>query len=192
MALGTLYYYPNSPRSSWLLPLAKYLQLEIQAKSPTEAIEFPSLFMLKKAPAFISENGFKLTEMVAIALYFVQISGKKEFAGVTDEEKASQVKWLSFLNSDFLSSAYSVHTANSDEEKLKFLEKVKLNLAFVDEQLSRTKFLGGDSPLVSDMYAYKMLASMKAFGLPVENPANVERFYEAFKQHPLGELMDSI
>ncbi|GAV30447.1 hypothetical protein PMKS-003961 [Pichia membranifaciens] len=190
MVLGTLYYYPAFPRSGWLVPLAKYLQLEITAKSSAESAEFSSLFMLKRTPAFISENGFKLTEMIAIALYFVQKSDKKEFAGVTDEEKALQVKWLSFFNSDVITSAFALARASTEEEKLKSSAKLEANLAFVDDQLSKTKFLSGETPLVSDMFAYVLFTVMKDYNLKIENSPNIDRYIDELKVHPLGKLVD--
>lgn len=190
MALGTLYYNPSFPRGSWLVPLAKYLQLEITTKNSAESAEFPSLFMLKKTPAFISENGFKLTEMIAIALYFVQKSDKKEFAGVTDEEKAIQVKWLSFFNSDVITSAFALVRASTEEEKLRCSAKFEANLALVDDQLSKTKFLSGETPLVSDMFAYVLFTALKDYNLRIENSPNIDRYFDELKEDPLGKLVD--
>lgn len=70
MSVGTIYYYPKSPRGQILLALSKSLKIDIKfvdAKVASE--EFAELFPLKKTPAFVGANGYKLTESCAIAEY---------------------------------------------------------------------------------------------------------------------------
>lgn len=189
MPFGTLYYKPLSPRSSWLIALAKYLGIEIDCKDVSNSPEFPSLFPLRRVPAFVTEKGFRLTEMIAIAFYFTQKAGKKEFFGITDEEKASNLRWVSFINSDLSNSAFALHTASTDEEKFKAFENFKSNMTFIDNQLSETKFLNGETPLLSDMYACCIFSAMEGYKIELNEFANIARYLAEIKSHQIGKIL---
>ncbi|ODV64372.1 putative translation elongation factor 1-gamma [Ascoidea rubescens DSM 1968] len=103
MSQGTLYYSEKTPRGSFPKALIDYLKIDVAAKT-TDAPEFAANFPLKKIPAFIGPKGFKLTEVIAIILYFVSLSDPKSpLLGKNSQEYCQIIRWLSFINSDVIS-----------------------------------------------------------------------------------------
>ena len=72
MSQGILYVLKLSPRSSILTDLIKYYKLDIEISTDTESESFIEKFPLRKTPTFIGNDGFQLTETIAIGIYFYQ------------------------------------------------------------------------------------------------------------------------
>lgn len=187
MSFGTIYNYPASPRSNWMKALADYLELDVKTVIAAESPDFAELFPLKKCPAFLSSDGFKLSEMIAIIMYFVSNSkSRNDFAGLTDKEKALNLKWLSFINSDGINAAVVVFKAQSDEEKQKGVEAIMNNAKYIDNELAKTKYLASNEKIfVADIFAYKFLSTLPMFGIDFASYPNISAFLTNVSTHPI-------
>jgi glutathione S-transferase len=183
MSFATVYLYSQSPRVSWISDLGKYVGLEIESVSAAETANFAEIFPLKKVPALVTADGFKLTESIAIYLYIVAKSSKPEFAGVTEEEKANNLRWLSFFNSDVINAAMGMFMGKTDEAKEESKEKTLVILKYLDEYLKNypTKFLSSNEILVGDIFVNKLL-QMIPF---VSEFENIAAYMDAVKEHPI-------
>lgn len=187
MSFGTIYDYPFSPRSNWMKSLAEYLELDVKTVIAAETADFAELFPLKKCPAFISSDGFKLTEMIAIIFYFVSNSkSKNDFAGLTDKEKALNLKWLSFINSDVINAAVVVLKAQSEEEKQKGIDLITNYSKYIDNELANTKYFASNEKIfVVDIFAYKFLSRLPMFGFDLALYPNISAFLTNVSTHPI-------
>ncbi|QLL34193.1 hypothetical protein HG536_0G00500 [Torulaspora globosa] len=108
MSVGTLYAC-RSPRVRLVKALIKYLKLDIEIVNAAESAQFAELFPLKKMPAFVDAKGYKLTETIAIAYYFVSLASdekaKTTLLGGSAKEKADILRWASVANQE-VSSAF--------------------------------------------------------------------------------------
>jgi elongation factor 1-gamma len=187
MSFGTIYDYPFSPRSNWISSLAKYLELDVKTVIAAETADFAKLFPLKKCPAFISSDGFKLTEMIAIIIYFISNSkSKKDFAGSTDKEKALNLRWLSFINSDYINAASIVLKAQSDEEKQKGIEAITNYSKYIDNELANTKYFASNENIFAvDVFAYQVFSCLPRFGIDLASYPNISSFLTNVSTHPI-------
>ncbi|QLL34768.1 hypothetical protein HG536_0H01430 [Torulaspora globosa] len=104
--------YSNFRIRSWVpRALVRYLGLDVQVVNPycEEAEkEFAQHFPLKKLPAFLGPNGFKLTEQIAINHYLINSSKdekiKAQLLGAPADIKtqAEILRWESLANSDLI------------------------------------------------------------------------------------------
>lgn len=184
MSIGTLYYSPLSPRSNWFGTLCKYLEFDIELKEGSTVENFSELFPLNKMPAFVAADGFKLTETVAIAQYLVKNSSKPEFEGKTLKEQTLNLKWLSYINSDFFNSAYALYKAETDEQKSTALSGFQKNLKYVDDNLSKSKYLVGENATVCDVFTYNLFSVFSHFGIKYDDFDNIARWYGEMAKHP--------
>lgn len=177
MIIATAYITPRSPRSSWFPELVKYLELEITFITKDE------VFPLRKTPAIVTAGGFKLTETLAIITYLVEVSSKPEFEGVTEEERALNLRWLSFFNTDVMQAFYSVNHANTEKARLDSMAKVLHLTGNVESCLQEgcTKFLSSNVVLVSDIFIYHILIHIPIL---TQFPL-VNRYFEAVQLHPI-------
>ena len=183
MVFATAYINARSPRTNWITELGKYVGLEIESVATSEVPNYAELFPLKKIPALITADGFKLTEAIAIYLYIVAKSSKPEFAGVTEEEKADNLRWLSFFNSDFIASVVPMF---GDDEAAKAESKIKATslIKYVDEYLKSapTKFLSSNEILVGDVFVYKLLSNFPFY----KEFERITEYMDAVKTHPIN------
>ncbi|CUS24876.1 LAQU0S21e00452g1_1 [Lachancea quebecensis] len=104
MSQGTLYV--NSLARGYLpSALVKYLGLDITiVDTEKDTDSFLKQFPMGKIPAFVGPEGMKLTEVMAVAYYLVNLKGdediKKVLCGATLEEEAQIMRVLSFTNSE--------------------------------------------------------------------------------------------
>lgn len=107
MSQGTLYV-NTLPRGILPKALIKALNLDITVADADTSEEFAKYFPLKKVPAFVGPNGAKLTEVIAITYYFINLSEDEEIKstllGADIEEQAQVLRWMSFSNSDLVSA----------------------------------------------------------------------------------------
>ncbi|KAG7881572.1 hypothetical protein KL905_000944 [Ogataea polymorpha] len=156
---GVIFCLPGSPRSSIFPQLIKYTGLDIEVKNPSDAC-FAENFPLKKCPAYKQNDGFKLTETLAILKYLVdQVPGKYNWFGKTKQDEAKVWQWLSFINSEYVNAlcdwalpAFGIIPYDKDkiDRGLAVLEKLT---SLLEDQLQKTKYLVGDEATLADIYA---------------------------------------
>lgn len=188
MTFATVYCYPASSRSNWLSDLGDYVGLKIESKLKQETANYKEIFPLDKAPALITPSGFKLTETIAIYTYIVDKSNKKEFLGVTEEEKANNLKWLSFINSDFVGAIYPLiyfpESLNIEEQNA----KISRFLKFIENELKikTTKYLSSDEILISDIFTAKtFFDEVVRAGVDLSPYPEIVKYMESVRPHPL-------
>lgn len=190
MSLGTLYYNPPYARSNWLLELAEYLGVSLEGKVAPESPEFPELFPLQKTPAFISPSGFKLTESLAIVYYMIHKSTKPDFAGVTDEERATNWRWYSFITADMTILVTAVLLAKTEQDKQEAITKIKQLLKYFDDSVSNSKYLTGSTIYVCDIFAKCYFMMLKDLVMDYDEYSNITRYLDDVSMHPIfAEIM---
>jgi elongation factor 1-gamma len=183
---GTVYYLPRSPRTNWLGHLIKALKLDIEFVDQTNNKEFEKEFPLKKGPAFIDADGFKLTEVISIAEYLISISDNSDLKGKNLKDAAQVLRWLSYVNQDLLKSWAAVGKPNNftEEEKAVAVSALEFQFKYIDNELSTRKYLALDGYItVADEYLfawYKIFASTVG-GINSENYPHIYKWYETIK-----------
>ncbi|TID29480.1 hypothetical protein CANINC_001935 [Pichia inconspicua] len=146
MVSGTLYVMSISPRSSWLPALAEFCGHNIKVVEHTDDPNFKSLFPLGKTPAFIADDGEKVTEILAIVEYFIINSPdetKAGFAGKSNKEKVQHLRWMSYINSDFITPLVKMAFSSDDNTKAEGRTQFADQASYIDTILAegKTSFL---------------------------------------------------
>ncbi|KAI5803214.1 hypothetical protein EDC01DRAFT_628006 [Geopyxis carbonaria] len=107
MSFGKIYSYPNNPRTTALLAVAKEngLDVEFVHEEPAKGVSegYLKLNPLGKVPTFEGADGFVVSECIAIAIYLTAQNEKTTLLGKTKQEYASILRWMSFANTEVLS-----------------------------------------------------------------------------------------
>ncbi|GMM30917.1 hypothetical protein DAMA08_036620 [Martiniozyma asiatica (nom. inval.)] len=176
MSQGTLYIFSKSPRSNWLGQLVSELELDISVEG-IENDKFAANFPLKKAPAFIDNSGWKLTETIAIIQYLISLKESSSLAGNSTKEKAQVLKWLSLFNHDFIDAAVEIlFFAKTDADKKLWIEKGTAILSYADAFLKYSKLLAADSITIADIFVYKVIISISPLVGGIEPFKNINRW----------------
>ncbi|KAG5518954.1 hypothetical protein PMAC_002485 [Pneumocystis sp. 'macacae'] len=125
-----------------------------------------------KIPGFIGQDGFKLSEANAISIYFASQNERTTLLGRTKKEYSSIVQWMSFSNTDLLTSLanwvlplvgrspYNKKAVESSQAETERLCK------YVDDFLETKTFLVGERLTLADivMAAHLIPGFSKVFG----------------------------
>lgn len=168
MSQGILYVLKLSPRSSILTDLIKYYKLDIEISTDTELESFIEKFPLRKTPTFIGNDGFQLTETIAIGIYFLSMITNHDLLGDNDQEFASIIRFLSMLNQEgamswvgafFRLSGRLPYNKEIIDENLITLDIIG---QILDKRLANDRISGY---LVGDKISYADLYGVKLFGI---------------------------
>lgn len=137
--------------------LAKYLGLNIEFVNKEEVENYSKKFPLHHAPTLENSSGFKLTETIAIIQYLISKSNNPELLGTTDEEKALNMKWESYVNSDFFTACIGYIFSKTENERKKHFTEVTAGFNYITSQLMKTKYLTGNNLLACDILGAEIL-----------------------------------
>jgi len=105
MPFGTLFTSIDNPRSIAIKAVAKAnnLDLNIVIREPGKpTAEHLKAHPLGKIPAFLGDDGFAVSESIAVAIYITSQNEKTTLLGKTKQDYASILKWMSFFNSEIV------------------------------------------------------------------------------------------
>lgn len=167
MAFGKLFTYENNPRSTAIAVVAKANGIDLE--SVTSDASKPSAEHLKasplgKIPAFLGEDGYPLSECIAIAIYVTSQNEKTTLLGKTKQDYASILRWMSYFNHEVLPPLggwYSPLLGNAPYNKKAVEDSSKVALkavAAVEEHLTHNTYLVGERITLADLFAAGILA----------------------------------
>lgn len=175
MSIGTLYVLLRASRPYSIL--INQLGLDIEVANCENDQTFVRNFSLKKTPAFLGADGFKLTETIAILEYLVSLVPDAKLGGKSDKEKAQITRWLSFFHQDVYTAAANIRSISKTDEEVKSNTQYLIFLfKYIDSQLANQKYFVNDSHVtIADIYAYIGLERNLSLIKGVEFP-NIARF----------------
>jgi elongation factor 1-gamma len=191
------WFFQNNCRSTAIRAVAKANDIElniVEAEKGNATVEHLKANGLGKIPAFIGEDGFALSECIAIAIYITSQNEKTTLLGKTKQDYASILKWMSFFNSEVLPSLIAWFgplkgDAPYNKKNVDDASKASLKaFSVVEEHLIRNTFLVGERITLADLFA----AGIAVRGFQYffdkqwreENPA-VTRWFETVRAQPI-------
>ncbi|KAL0631737.1 elongation factor EF-1 gamma subunit [Maublancomyces gigas] len=198
MPFGKIYTYPNNPRTTVLLAVAKAngLELEIVAEEPSKGVspEYLKINPLGKVPTFQGEDGFILSECIAIAIYLAAQNEKTTLLGKTKQDYAQILRWMSFANSELLSSlgGWFLPLIGREPYNKKNVDiaqaKSYKTLAVLEKHLLNQTYLVGERLTLADLFATSVITRGFTFVLGKEfreTHPNVTRWYTLIYSLPI-------
>jgi elongation factor 1-gamma len=162
MAFGTLFTTGDNPRSTAIKVVAKANNVDltiVEADTTNPTVEHLKAHPLGKIPAFLGEDGFALSECIAVAIYITSQNEKTTLLGKTKQDYASILKWMSYFNTEIVPVLGSwfrplvgkdpYNKKSVDEASKRALKNVKV----VDDYLVRHTYLVGDRITLADIFA---------------------------------------
>lgn len=175
MSAGTLYIMLRASRPYSILIQQLGLDIEVvdYEKDPTFVENFP----LKKTPAFLGADGFKLTETIAVLEYLVTLVPDTNLGGKGDKEKAQVTRWLSFIRQDIYAAAANIRFRSKTDEEVKTnTEYFNFLFQYIDSELATKKYFVNDFYVtIADVFAYISLDRNLSLATGAEYP-NIARF----------------
>ncbi|KRX08888.1 Thioredoxin-like fold [Pseudocohnilembus persalinus] len=150
-------------------------------------MDYPNL------PYIIDNDGYKLSESVAILNYIPERFGRKDMLGKTLQDRGT-VQQLLGLTSDFRTIVRNIYFKENWKDILESeLEKPRQQLKIFDKILSKQKWLVGDYLTIVDFFFYEYFLCYKNL---VQQDGdlykNIDRFIEDFSKIPqINKFMKS-
>ncbi|UNI19099.1 elongation factor EF-1 gamma subunit [Purpureocillium takamizusanense] len=197
MGFGTLFTSADNPRSTAIKAVAKANGLDlkiVEADTTKPSIEHLKAHGLGKIPAFLGEDGYALSECIAIAIYVTSQNEKTTLLGKTKQDYASILKWMSFFNSEFVPSLGNwfqplvgkiPYNKKSVDDASKAVAKA---VTVLEKHLTRHTYLVSERITLADLFCASLLhrGFQYFFGKEwrQENPATT-RWYETIVNQPI-------
>ncbi|OAA52004.1 elongation factor 1-gamma [Metarhizium rileyi] len=197
MAFGTLFTTSDNPRSVAIKAVAKANNLElkiseVQFGQPTADHQTAS--GLGKIPAFIGEDGFTLSEAIAVAIYVTSQNEKTTLLGKTKQDYASILKWMSFVNSEIVNPlgdwfrplvGMAPYNKKNVDDASKIVEKA---IDVLEKYLLNNTFLVGERITLADLFCAPLLNRGFQYFFDKQwrqQHPNTTRWYETVVNQPI-------
>ncbi|GAB0133355.1 hypothetical protein EsDP_00001767 [Epichloe bromicola] len=197
MAFGTLYTSSDNPRSIAIKAVAKANNLELnisEVEFGKPVAEHKKANGLGKIPAFVGEDGFALSECIAVAIYVTSQNEKTTLLGKTKQDYASILRWMSFFNSEIITSIVNwllplvgklPYNKKNVDDASKAAEQA---IDVVEQHLLHNTFLAGERMTLADLFCAPLLnPGFKYFfdkQWRQQHP-NVTRWYDTVVNQPI-------
>ncbi|ODV79265.1 translation elongation factor eEF1 gamma [Suhomyces tanzawaensis NRRL Y-17324] len=157
MSLGTLYF---SERTRAWIPKAviKHFDLDVKIVDASGK-DFTDKFPLGKVPAFAGPKGFKLTEVMAITIYLINLADpKSKLLGKNAKEYAEVLRWASITNSELIGNQMKVikpllgdvpYNKKNVDEAAEYTAKI---IAVFEARLANYTYLVGERLTIADIF----------------------------------------
>ncbi|KOS19041.1 Elongation factor 1-gamma 1 [Escovopsis weberi] len=197
MAFGTLFTHGINARSTAIKAVAKANGLELKLEEIDWAnitAEHRKASPQGKIPAFVGEDGYALSEAIAIAIYVTSQNEKTTLLGKTKQDYASILRWMSFANAEV-----SPHLAGwylpllgvrpYNKKAVEDVSKTALQAVKVlEEHLTHHTYLVGERITLADIFAASILVPGFLYFFDKvwrqQNPA-VSRWFETIVSQPI-------
>ncbi|KAL7625489.1 elongation factor EF-1 gamma subunit [Parahypoxylon ruwenzoriense] len=194
---GKIFTKELNPRTTAILAVAKANGLdldvvEVDTTKPTP--EFLKANPLSKVPTFVGNDGYVLTECIAIAIYITSQNEKTTLLGKTKQDYASILKWMSFFNTEVLPKlgswyrpllGWDPYNKKAVDDAAKGAAKA---VSIVEQHLLNNTYLVGERITLADLFAASIISRGFQFFYDQkwrsENP-NVSRWYETVYNQPI-------
>jgi elongation factor 1-gamma len=197
MAFGKLFTFPGNPRTTGILAVAKANGIEldvVEAEVGNPTAEHKNANKLGKVPAFVGEDGYALSEAIAVAIYITSQNEKTTLLGKTKQDYATILKWLSFFNSEALTtlSAWYRPLLGKDPYNKKAVEeaskKALSTVAVIEEHLLHNTYLVGERITLADFFGAGIISRGFEFFFDKQwreqNPATT-RWFQTISAQPV-------
>ncbi|KAH8199817.1 hypothetical protein TruAng_006040 [Truncatella angustata] len=190
MSFGKVFTKERNPRTTAILAVAKANGLDIETvtvDTTKPEADFLKYNPLSKVPVFVGQDGYVLTESIAVAIYLTSQNEKTTLLGKTKQDYASILKWMSFFNTEVLPNlgAWYRPLLGWDQYNKKAIDDAQKGAAkaieVVENHLLNNTFLVGERITLADLFAVGIISRGFQFFFGKEwraqNP-NVSRWYE--------------
>ncbi|KAG0022822.1 hypothetical protein BGZ81_008373 [Podila clonocystis] len=165
MTVGTIYSYPQNPRVTKALVVAKYNGLEVKVAedfvmgTTNKTAEWIAKFGASQVPAFEGVDGTVIIESGAIAYYLAHYKEGSALVGKSKAEEAHIQQWIQFIDCSVGQSlgawvfpllGYAPYNKMSETAAI---ERLKGQLATLERHLIKKTYLVGERVTLADISA---------------------------------------
>ncbi|KAA8572877.1 hypothetical protein EYC84_003442 [Monilinia fructicola] len=178
------------------LLIANNIELDIVETEPAKGVseDYLKINKLGKVPTFVGADGYTLHEAIAIAIYITSQNEKTTLLGKTKQDYASILKWMSFFNTEVISSlggwfrpllGRDPYNKKNVDDSIKATAKV---ISVIEEHLLNNTYLAGERITLADLFAAGVISRGFEFFFGKEwraqNP-NTARWYTTVYNQPI-------
>ncbi|TID29060.1 hypothetical protein CANINC_002145, partial [Pichia inconspicua] len=112
---------------------------------------------------------------------------KRDFAGKDNKEKVQHLRWMSFLNSDFIMTFVKIVYPKDEATKAEGLASFAKHASYINNILAEgnTKFLVADRILAADIFAYETIRRIKEAGVNISEYPHIVKYMEEVGHHEI-------
>ncbi|HET7267759.1 MAG TPA: glutathione binding-like protein [Oleiagrimonas sp.] len=141
-------------------------------------------------PALVDDDGWTLTENVAILHYLADKAPDAGLAGDDARGRAEINRWLGFLNSDvhqsfkplFAPAGFITDESQHEDLKAQARDKLHARFARIDNRLAHATWLGGETRSIADPYLFVVLRWAHALKVDLADMPALDAFFKRMSE----------
>ncbi len=139
----------------------EYEAVNLKTKQTASGADFLKINPKGSVPALLLDNNVLLTENAAIQQYLADTyKATQLLPPVGDQKRYTVLEWLNFISTELHKSCGPIFNPNIPEQLKEdgFRPYLKAKINFVEQQLSKQKFIAGDHMTIADCYLFVILS----------------------------------
>jgi glutathione S-transferase len=164
-------------------------KVDLATKKTETGVDFKTINPHGYVPALQLDNGAVVTEVAVINQYIADRAPAKKLAPANGTpERYTLQSWLNFISSEVHKQlAPMFNKALPEEYKTALKEKLATRFDAINEHLSKSKFILGESFTAPDAYLYTVLNWAKYFAIDLAKWPAINSFMERVAARPSAQ-----
>lgn len=161
----------------------EFESVNLQTKKTEKDADFLAINSKGAVPTLVLDDGAVLTENSVIQQYLAdKFHASELLPPLTDFKRYRVLEWLNYVSTELHKGFGPLFNAKvSETDKALFTEILKKKLSFVDQHLSRNKYLLHDLFTLPDAYLFVMLLWLRKFKIDLAEWPHLTRYYDDLK-----------
>lgn len=162
-------------------------------KMARDELKSPAYLKLNPAgavPVLVEDDGWAMTENVAILHYLADKAPDAGLAGSDARSRAEVNRWLGYLNSDvhqsfkplFAPAGFIADETQHADLQAHARDKLHVCFARIDKRLAQATWLGGENRSIADPYLFVVLRWARAMKVDLAGMPALDAFFDRMRE----------
>jgi glutathione S-transferase len=159
--------------------------VDLKSKKTEHGADYLKINSKGSVPALQLDDNRILTENAVIQQYIAEKNKATQLLPVEkDENRYKVLEWLNFASTDLHKSCSPLFNPNvpSDLKESVFTPLLKNKLSYLNQHLTKNKYLIGEQYTLPDAYVFVVLRWLPAFKIDLASYADLQRYFNEVKQ----------
>ncbi|TLY48346.1 MAG: glutathione transferase GstA [Gammaproteobacteria bacterium] len=161
-------------------------KVDLMKKKTASGEDYLTINPKGQVPALLLDDGYLLTEGIAIVLYLADKSSDANLiAPMGNLSRYQTISWLTYISSELHKSFGPLLHSDTPEEYKKILrKKLETQFKYLDEMLKKDQYLQGNHFTIADAYLFTVLRWAFTLKFDLSKYPHLLAYFERIEKRP--------
>ena len=168
-------------------------KVDLMKKKTASGEDYLTINPKGQVPALLLDDGYLLTEGIAIVLYLADKSSDANLiAPMGNLSRYQTISWLTYISSELHKSFGPLLHSDTPEEYKKILrKKLETQFKYLDEMLKKDQYLQGNHFTIADAYLFTVLRWAFTLKFDLSKYPHLLAYFERIEKRPTVQAAHS-